>query len=101
MGFGCALPLALIAWRGAGGPGALLAALLALAGAYCWDRVGVRAGQAVPLSLESSMAADHLKAARGARDISSLGRPDLLSKTPPQKWRALVHNSRYNKKDIT
>ena len=50
VGCGCALPLALIAWRGAGGPGSLLAALLALAGAYCWDRVWVRAGQAVPLS---------------------------------------------------
>jgi Fe-S-cluster-containing dehydrogenase component/Ni/Fe-hydrogenase subunit HybB-like protein len=50
VGCGCALPLALIAWRGAGGAGALLAAVMALAGAYYWDRVWVRAGQAVPLS---------------------------------------------------
>ncbi|MEK6710877.1 MAG: 4Fe-4S dicluster domain-containing protein, partial [Nitrospinota bacterium] len=47
---GCALPLLLIGWRGLGGWGAVLAGLFAVAGAYFWDRVWVRAGQAVPLS---------------------------------------------------
>jgi len=47
---GCALPVLLIAWRGFGGLGAALAGILAAAGAYYWDRVWVRAGQAVPLS---------------------------------------------------
>jgi anaerobic selenocysteine-containing dehydrogenase len=42
------------------------------------------------------MAADHLKAARGARDISSLGRPDLLSRAPmpaPAGLESHVHSS--------
>ncbi len=47
---GCAVPIILIWWRGVGGMGALLAAILATAGAYYWDRVWVKAGQAVPLS---------------------------------------------------
>ena len=45
---------------------------------------------------EPHMAADHLKAARGARDISSLGRPDLLSKTPqsaPAGLESYVHSN--------
>jgi Fe-S-cluster-containing dehydrogenase component/formate-dependent nitrite reductase membrane component NrfD len=47
---GCVAPIALIAWRGVGGWSALLAGVLAIAGAYCWDRVWVKAGQAIPLS---------------------------------------------------
>ncbi len=47
---GCAAPIILIAWRGVGGWSALLAGLLAVAGAYYWDRVWVKAGQAIPLS---------------------------------------------------
>ncbi|MBT4431123.1 MAG: polysulfide reductase NrfD, partial [Nitrospinaceae bacterium] len=47
---GCAIPIMLIWWLGMGGMGALLAAILATAGAYYWDRVWVKAGQAIPLS---------------------------------------------------
>lgn len=47
---GCAVPIILIWWRGLGGMGGLLAAILATAGAYYWDRVWVKAGQAIPLS---------------------------------------------------
>lgn len=47
---GCAVPIVLIAWSGVGGWSALLASLLAIAGAYYWDRVWVKAGQAIPLS---------------------------------------------------
>ncbi|HJP12870.1 MAG: polysulfide reductase NrfD [Nitrospinota bacterium] len=47
---GCAVPVILIWWCGVGGMGALTAAILAVAGAYYWDRVWVKAGQAVPLS---------------------------------------------------
>ena len=44
------VPVVLIAWHGVGGWSALLAGLLAVAGAYYWDRVWVKAGQAIPLS---------------------------------------------------
>ncbi len=47
---GGVLPLLLLGWRQFGGYGAVLAGVLAVAGAYIWDRVWVKAGQAVPLS---------------------------------------------------
>lgn len=50
IGAGCILPILLISWQGVGGWSAFLAGLLAVLGAYYWDRVWVKAGQAVPLS---------------------------------------------------
>lgn len=48
LGLGCVLPLLLLAWFGAGS--GWLAGILGVIGAYYWDRIWVRAGQAVPLS---------------------------------------------------
>jgi formate-dependent nitrite reductase membrane component NrfD len=47
---GCAVPVLLLVWIGIGGWSALIAGVLATAGAYYWDRVWVKAGQAIPLS---------------------------------------------------
>lgn len=47
---GCLLPLALLWAGGFGGFSAALAGVLAVAGAYLWDKIWVKAGQAVPLS---------------------------------------------------
>ena len=47
---GCVAPLTLITLYGVGGWSTFLAGILAVAGSYWWDRVWVKAGQAIPLS---------------------------------------------------